>query len=204
MNIKEKTKEAAPVTLADKKPVGRGGARKRKVKTVIDRIFGFFLATGIVVGVACLGLEYVIVKGPSPALCETFVMTMLETRRFGFIPNIFLSEEEVAAIKNDARKRRAAGHGPDAHLAVGAGTAHDGFDLGMDAARDFFGGKFGEVAVFGAVEGMEEALGDVGVGLAEVDVEDVGGHVARDGEEGAFDAFDLDAGGAVEADGERG
>lgn len=99
MNIKEKTKEAAPVALADKKPAGRGGARKRKVKTVIDRIFGFFLATGIVVGVACLGLEYVVVKGPSPALCETFVMTMLETRRFGFIPNIFLSEEEVAAIK---------------------------------------------------------------------------------------------------------
>jgi hypothetical protein len=72
----------------------------------------------------------------------------------------------------------------------------------VDAAGDLLRGEFGEVAVFGEVEGVEEALGDIGVGLAEVDVEDVGGDVAGDGEEGAFDAFDLDAGEAVEVDGE--
>jgi hypothetical protein len=86
----------------------------------------------------------------------------------------------------------------------GPGRRTTGSILGWMRRAIFFGGEFGEVAVLGEVEGMEEALGDVGVGLAEVDVEDVGGDVAGDGEEGAFDAFDLDAGEAVEAEGEGG
>ena len=74
-------------------------ARRRAIGRVIDRIFGFFLVTGILFGLGGLGLEYVLVKGPSPALKETFIMTMLETRRFSFISNIFLTEEEVEAIE---------------------------------------------------------------------------------------------------------
>lgn len=65
----------------------------------IERLFGVFLATGIILVIFGLGVEYVIVKGPSDTMKNVFVMTMLETRRFGFIPNIFLSEDEVAAIK---------------------------------------------------------------------------------------------------------
>ena len=75
-------------------------AKRKKTMRVIDRIFGFCIATGVVIGCACLALEYVIVKGPSPALRDTFVNTMLETRRFTWIPNIFLSEEEVGNIAN--------------------------------------------------------------------------------------------------------
>ena len=77
----------------------RRKARRKRAGVVIDRIFGFLMATVIVVGLACLGLEYVLVKGPSPALRDTFVMTMLETRRFGFIPRIFLTQQEVEEIR---------------------------------------------------------------------------------------------------------
>ena len=74
-------------------------ARRKKVQRVIDRIFGFILATGILFGVSGLAVEYVLVKGPSPALRNMFVNTMLETRRFGFIANVYLSEAEIDAIK---------------------------------------------------------------------------------------------------------
>ena len=73
--------------------------KRKKAQRVIDRIFGFILATGILFGVAGLAVEYVLVKGPSPALKNMFVNTMLETRRFGFIANVYLSEAEVEAIK---------------------------------------------------------------------------------------------------------
>ncbi len=99
MKTTEKINELSPETLDAEKICRKKNRRRKKIISVIDRIFGFFLATGIMIGVGGLALEYVVVKGPSPALCETFVMTMLETRRFKFIPNIFLSEEEVAEIK---------------------------------------------------------------------------------------------------------
>ncbi len=73
---------------------------KRKARSrVINRIFGFVMATVIMAGLGGLGLEYVLLKGPSEQLRNTFAMTMFETRRFIWVPNIFLSEEEVAAIK---------------------------------------------------------------------------------------------------------
>ena len=110
--------------------------------------------------------------------------------------------EQVAAVEDDAAEGRATGEGPDVGDVVGSGAANDGLDFGMDAAGDFVGGEGGEIAVSGEVEGMEESLADIGVGLAEIDIEHIGGDVAGDGEEGAFDTFDLDAGEAVEAEGE--
>ena len=77
-------------------------ARNRRA---VDRIFGFLLATLILGLCAGLALEYVIIKGPSPALGEAFSMTMFETRRFRWIPEIFLTQEEVATIKS-ARSQR--------------------------------------------------------------------------------------------------
>lgn len=68
--------------------------RARKRSRIINRIFGFFLTTGILIGVCGLALEYVLIKGPSPALRDTFAMTMAETRRFTFIPYIFMTREE--------------------------------------------------------------------------------------------------------------
>lgn len=77
---------------------------KKKKKTgqavvrLIDRIFGLFLAAAIVFGFFGLALEYILLKGPSPALRDSFVMTMIWTRRFDFIPNIFLTKEEIKDI----------------------------------------------------------------------------------------------------------
>ena len=82
----------------------RARARRKRVGRVIDRIFGFFLVTGIVFGLAGLALEYVLVKGPSPSLRDQFTMTMLETRRFRFIPNVFLTTDEVAEIRSRTRQ----------------------------------------------------------------------------------------------------
>ena len=65
---------------------------------VIDRLFGLILAAGIVVVLFGLALEWIIVKGPSPALRDSFTMTMIWTRRFDFIPHIFLTEDEVSEI----------------------------------------------------------------------------------------------------------
>ena len=76
--------------------------RKRKsgkASRVINRIFGFVLATVIMAGIGGLALEWVLVKGPSTTIRDKFCGTMFQTRRFTFIPNIFLTEEEVAEIK---------------------------------------------------------------------------------------------------------
>ncbi len=64
----------------------------------IDRLFGLVVAAGIVLVLFGLALEWIVVKGPSPALRDSFVMTMIWTRRFDFIPNIFLTEDEVHEI----------------------------------------------------------------------------------------------------------
>ena len=70
----------------------------KAVVRFIDRVFGLILAAGIVAVIFGLALEWVIVKGPSPALRESFVMTMQWTRRFDFIPSIFLTQEEIQEI----------------------------------------------------------------------------------------------------------
>lgn len=72
--------------------------KRSRVRRALDRICGFLVATVLLGLVAGLGLEYILVKGPSPALSEAFTMTMLETRRFGWIPNIFLPADEVDAM----------------------------------------------------------------------------------------------------------
>ena len=77
----------------------RRKAKVSKLMTTLDRVFGFMLATALVVLVAGLGLVYVFTKGPSETLRNDFVMTMLETRRFDFMSNLFLTSEEVAEIR---------------------------------------------------------------------------------------------------------
>ena len=87
--------------------------RLRKAKTVrsrqvnkfmrtMDRIFGFMLATAIVAVIALFGAAYIFELGPSEELRETFVLTMKETRRFGFVANLFLDSETVDQIVADA------------------------------------------------------------------------------------------------------
>ena len=76
--------------------------RHKRAMRFWDRLAGFIIVTVLVVGCACLGLEYIILKGPSPALRSMFISTMDETRRFRFIPQIFLTAEELAAERTTA------------------------------------------------------------------------------------------------------
>ncbi|MDO4974136.1 MAG: phosphodiester glycosidase family protein [Eubacteriales bacterium] len=80
-------------------------SKRRTTARAVDRIVGFLVATVIMFGIAGLGVEYVFVKGPSPALKEFFCMTFLETRRFRWIPNIFMSADEVKELQSLQRQK---------------------------------------------------------------------------------------------------
>lgn len=99
MKNKEKYIDAPSENMEEAVKSGKE-EKQQKAIGIINKILGFVFTTVILFGVLGLSVEYVLVKGPSPALRDTFVMTMLETRRFGFIPNLFLTEKEVAEIKN--------------------------------------------------------------------------------------------------------
>ena len=80
-------------------------SKRKRVGRAVDRIFGFLLATVILFGVAGLGAEYVLIKGPSPALKEYFSMTFMESRRFRWVPAIFLSQDEVKELVRSNKLR---------------------------------------------------------------------------------------------------
>ena len=69
--------------------------KKNRIIQILDRLTGYALATFVVIGIIGVGVVFVCTKGPSDALKSTFVRTFLETRRFGFIPHLFLTDEEV-------------------------------------------------------------------------------------------------------------
>lgn len=74
--------------------------RHLKARRFWDRLAGFIIVTVLVVGCGLLGLEYVILKGPSPALRDLFISTMDETRRFRFVPQIFMTADELNAVRS--------------------------------------------------------------------------------------------------------
>ena len=93
--------EAVETPAAGSVPA-RAKAPKRK-KLTFAMLFSRIIVAVCITAILCLcgglGVEYVLVKGPSPSLRDTFVMTMLETRRFGFIPSLLLSQEEIDSIR---------------------------------------------------------------------------------------------------------
>ena len=106
--MKSKEREAEQLSvqeleLQEKKRLKKN--KRRNVSRAVNRIFGFLLATAILLGVGALGLEYVFLKGPSPTLADYFAMTFLETRRFGWVPNIFLTTDEVSEFIEQRIKR---------------------------------------------------------------------------------------------------
>lgn len=98
MNKKIDITQLSPEELEERKRKYIKRRRRRKVMTVIDRIFGFFMATGIVAAFAVLALGMIICNGPSTALRNAFVSTIIETRRFDFVANIFLDDSVVDEI----------------------------------------------------------------------------------------------------------
>ena len=73
--------------------------RHLKARRFWDRLAGFIIVFVIVLCSGLLGLEYVILKGPSPALRDLFISTMDETRRFRSMPQIFMTADELNAIR---------------------------------------------------------------------------------------------------------
>ena len=69
-----------------------------------DRLAGFIIVSVLIVGCTGLGLEYILLKGPSPSMRDLFINTMDETRRFRFVPQIFMSEAELAEIRANEKK----------------------------------------------------------------------------------------------------
>ena len=91
----------------------------------IDRVFGLMLAAGIVLAAFALTLEWILVKGPSPALRDSFVMTMIWTRRFDFIPRIFLTDGEVNEIVNTHFKVEASDKTDPSMISISTGEETD-------------------------------------------------------------------------------
>ena len=76
--------------------------KNKKVKhttmLVLNRLFGFLFLTAVIVGIAALGAGYIATREEYPNTRETVVMTMEETRRFRFVPRIFLTQTETDEI----------------------------------------------------------------------------------------------------------
>ena len=68
----------------------------------LGRLGAFLLVTLALVLITLLGVIWVVEKGPSPTVTEKFCRSMRETSAIQWIPNIFLTEEEVAALKSES------------------------------------------------------------------------------------------------------
>ena len=68
---------------------------KNKGFLYFKRILIVALITILAIGIGGYCIGYVLFKGPSKSLNEVVKYTFLETRRFGWVPYIYLSEDEV-------------------------------------------------------------------------------------------------------------
>ncbi len=82
-----------------KRKPNRAGSR-------VGRFFGrlgvFAVWTVLLTAVVLLGVIWVMEKGPSPTLTETFCRSVRETSALRWVPYIFLSDEEIAALKTES------------------------------------------------------------------------------------------------------
>ena len=76
--------------------------KKKGAARPLGRLGVFMLVTLALLLVTLLGVIWVLEKGPSPTVTEKFCRSMRETSAIRWIPNIFLSEEEVAAFKSES------------------------------------------------------------------------------------------------------
>ena len=76
--------------------------KKKGAARPLGRLGIFTLVTLALLLMTLLGVIWVLEKGPSPTVTEKFCRSMRETSAIRWIPNIFLSEEEVAAFKSES------------------------------------------------------------------------------------------------------
>lgn len=77
-----------------------GEKRKRNGGRIAGRILGFLLLTLALLLTVLLGVVWVLEKGPSPTATEIFCRSVRETSAIQWIANIYLSDEEIAALKS--------------------------------------------------------------------------------------------------------
>lgn len=89
---------------AQRRPADPSRKRKKK-RSLSNRLSAFFgrtifflLLTVVLVVVSLYSVMYVLVHGPSPSARDLFVISVRETSAVGFLANLFLTEEEIAAI----------------------------------------------------------------------------------------------------------
>lgn len=68
----------------------------------LSRVGVFLGVTLLLLLLVLLGVIYVMEKGPSPTMTETFCRSMRETSAIRWIPNIFLSDEEIDLLKSES------------------------------------------------------------------------------------------------------
>lgn len=73
-------------------------SKGRKVLFAFARTGIVILETAILLAAALYGIMFVLAKGPSVTARELFVRSVRETSAVGFLANLYLSEEEIAAI----------------------------------------------------------------------------------------------------------
>ncbi|MBQ2756697.1 MAG: phosphodiester glycosidase family protein, partial [Oscillospiraceae bacterium] len=72
--------------------------RRRRWLLAIGRLFVLLLVLLLSVAALLLGVVGVICKGPSPAMRDKLVSTMMETSAAKFVAGIYLTDEEIQAI----------------------------------------------------------------------------------------------------------
>ena len=80
------TQTPAPVTKRSGKP--------------LKRLLAFLGVTLLCVLIVLLGVIWVLEKGPSPTVTETFCRSVRETSALKWVPRLFLSEEEIDRYKS--------------------------------------------------------------------------------------------------------
>ena len=72
----------------------------KKVGGIAGKVCAFLLVTILLIAIGLYGVMWVIMKGPSPAAQKLFTLSVKETSAVGFLANLYLSEDEIAAIVN--------------------------------------------------------------------------------------------------------
>ena len=77
----------------------RRSRRNGTAGRILGRLAFFLIWTVFLLAVVLLGVIWVMEKGPSPTITATFCRSMRETSAIRWIPDIFLSQEEIDALK---------------------------------------------------------------------------------------------------------
>ncbi len=78
---------------------GRREKGWRKLGRFFLKLFLVIVETVLLLAVVLYAGMYILAKGPSPSIRNIFVTSALETSAIGFLPKLYLSEDEIAAIE---------------------------------------------------------------------------------------------------------